>query len=438
MEQIKGIWALARENMRRDMSALSFNRWIDVLEPVTIQNGILVIQCPDAATKSTIREHYKDTVRMGVKQANTQMIVVMLILPDQRRDFDGSENTSTPSIHALNPRYTFDTFVVGNSNRIAHAAAQAVAKAPGHAYNPLFLYGGVGLGKTHLMHAIGHAVKENYPTARVLYVTSETFTNELIEAIRMGKNAEFRHRFRNVDLLMIDDVQFIANRQSVQEEFFNTFNTLHNAGKAIVISSDRPPKEIANLEERIRSRLEGGLITDVQEPDIETRIAILRNKAQQEGKAVDDSIIQFIAEHVPNNIRQLEGSLTKVFFYSNLKEEPITMALAREALKDLLPEDKKVDVNPTRIKEIVADYYHITLQSLMSQRRDKEVVVPRQIAMYLCHDMLSLPYKRIALLFDRSDHTTAISACDRIEKLMDEDQAFKRSLEDIRKKITEG
>ena len=438
MEQIKGIWALARENMRRDMSALSFNRWIDVLEPVTIQNGILVIQCPDAATKSTISEYYKDTVRMGVKQANTQIIDVMLILPDQRRDFDGSENTTTPSIYALNPRYTFDTFVVGNSNRIAHAAAQAVAKAPGHAYNPLFLYGGVGLGKTHLMHAIGHAVKENYPTARVLYVTSETFTNELIEAIRMGKNAEFRHRFRNVDLLMIDDVQFIANRQSVQEEFFNTFNTLHNAGKQIVISSDRPPKEIANLEERIRSRLEGGLITDVQEPDIETRIAILRNKAQQEGKAVDDSIIQFIAEHVPNNIRQLEGSLTKVFFYSNLKEEPITMALAREALKDLLPEDKKVDVTPTRIKEIVADFYHITLQSLMSQRRDKEVVVPRQIAMYLCHDMLSLPYKRIALLFDRSDHTTAISACDRIEKLMDEDQAFKRSLEDIRKKITEG
>ena len=438
MEQIKGIWALARENMRRDMSALSFNRWIDVLEPVTIQNGILVIQCPDAATKSTISEYYKDTVRMGVKQANTQIIDVMLILPDQRRDFDGSENTTTPSIYALNPRYTFDTFVVGNSNRIAHAAAQAVAKAPGHAYNPLFLYGGVGLGKTHLMHAIGHAVKENYPTARVLYVTSETFTNELIEAIRMGKNAEFRHRFRNVDLLMIDDVQFIANRQSVQEEFFNTFNTLHNAGKQIVISSDRPPKEIANLEERIRSRLEGGLITDVQEPDIETRIAILRNKAQQEGRTVDDSIIQFIAEHVPNNIRQLEGSLTKVFFYSNLKEEPITMSLAREALKDLLPEDKKVDVNPTRIKEIVADFYHITLQSLMSQRRDKEVVVPRQIAMYLCHDMLSLPYKRIALLFDRSDHTTAISACDRIEKLMDEDQAFKRSLEDIRKKITEG
>ncbi len=438
MEQIKGIWALARENIRREMSALSFNRWIDVLEPVTIQNGILVIQCPDTATRNTISEYYKDTLRMGVKQANTQIIDVMLILPDQRRDFDISEDTTTPSIYALNPRYTFDTFVVGNSNRIAHAAAQAVAKAPGHAYNPLFLYGGVGLGKTHLMHAIGHAVKENYPTARVLYVTSETFTNELIEAIRMGKNAEFRHRFRNVDLLMIDDVQFIANRQSVQEEFFNTFNTLHNAGKQIVISSDRPPKEIANLEERIRSRLEGGLITDVQEPDIETRIAILRNKAQQEGKAVDDSIIQFIAEHVPNNIRQLEGSLTKVFFYSNLKEEPITMALAREALKDLLPEDKKVDVNPTRIKEIVADYYHITLQSLMSQRRDKEVVVPRQIAMYLCHDMLSLPYKRIALLFDRSDHTTAISACDRIEKLMGEDQAFKRSLEDIRKKITEG
>ncbi len=438
MEQIKTIWALARENIRREMSALSFNRWIDVLEPVTIQNGILVVQCPDAATKSTINEYYKDTLRMGVKQAHTQIVDVMLILLDQRRDFDQNENTNTPSIYALNPRYTFDTFVVGNSNRYAHAAARAVAEAPGRVYNPLFLYGGVGLGKTHLMHAIGHEVKRIFPTARVLYVTSETFTNELIEAIRMGKNAEFRHRFRNVDLLMIDDVQFIANRQSVQEEFFNTFNTLHNAGKAIVISSDRPPKEIANLEERIRSRLEGGLITDVQEPDIETRIAILRNKAQQEGKVVDDSIIQFIAEHVPNNIRQLEGSLTKVFFYSNLKEEPVTMALAREALKDLLPEDKKVEVNPTRIKEIVSDYYHISLSSLMSQRRDKEVVVPRQIAMYLCHDILSLPYKRIALLFDRSDHTTAISACERIEKLMGEDAAFKRSLDDIRKKIVEG
>ena len=275
MEQIKGIWALARENIRREMSSLSFNRWIEVLEPVTIQNGIMIIQCPDTATKSTITEYYKDTLRIAVKQANTQIVDVMLILPDQRRDFDGSEETTTPSVYALNPRYTFDTFVVGNSNRFAHAAAQAVANAPGRVYNPLFLYGGVGLGKTHLMHAIGHAVKENYPTARVLYATSETFTNDLIEALRMGKNAEFRHRFRNVDLLMIDDVQFIANKQSVQEEFFNTFNTLHNAGKAIVISSDRPPKEIANLEERIRSRLEGGLITDIQEPDIETRIAIL-------------------------------------------------------------------------------------------------------------------------------------------------------------------
>ena len=428
MEQIKGIWALARENIRREMSSLSFNRWIEVLEPVTIQNGILILQCPDDATKSTITEYYKDTVRMGAKQANTQIVDVMLILPDQRRDFDVSEDTTTPSVYALNPRYTFDTFVVGNSNRSAHAAAQAVAKAPGRVYNPLSLYGGVGLGKTHLMHAIGHAVKQN----------CETFTNELIEAIRMGKNAEFRHRFRNVDLLMVDDVQFIANRQSVQEEFFNTFNTLHNAGKGIVISSDRPPEEIANLEERIRSRLVGGLSIDIQEPDVETRIAILRNKAQQEGKVVDDSIIQFIAEHVPNNIRQLEGSLTKVFFYSNLKEEPVTMALAREALKDLLPEDKKVDVTPTRIKEIVADYYHITLQSLMSQRRDKEVVVPRQIAMYLCHDMLSLPYKRIALLFDRTDHTTAISACGRIETMMKEDGEFRRGLEDIRKKITEG
>lgn len=438
MEQIQGIWALTRENMRREMSAMSFHKWIEVLDPVTIQNNVMVIQCPDSITRSTLTQYYRDSLRIAAKQANTQIIDILLILPEQRRDFVQTEQTSTSSIYAMNERYTFDTFVVGNSNRIAHAAAQAVAKEPGRVYNPLFLYGGVGLGKTHLMHAIGHQVKKNFPTARVLYVTSETFTNELIEAIRLGKNAEFRNRFRNVDVLMIDDIQFIATRQSVQEEFFNTFNTLHNAGKAIIISSDRPPKEIANLEERIRSRMEGGLITDIQEPDIETRIAILRNKAQQGNRQVDDAIIQFIAEHVSNNIRQLEGSLTKVFFYANLKDEPITMALAKEALKDMLPEESRVEVTPDRIKEIVADYYRVTLQSLLSQRRDKEVVVPRQVAMYLCHDMLSLPYKKISSLFDRSDHTTAISACTRIEGMMDNDPSFKESIEDIKKKITEG
>lgn len=435
MEQITGIWALVRENIRREMSAMSFHKWIDVLDPVTIKNGILVIQCPDSGTKSTLSEFYSDTLRISAKQANTQIIDVLLILPNQRRDFVQVEETNTSSIYALNHKYTFDTFVVGSSNHFAHAAAQAVAKAPGKAYNPLFLYGGVGLGKTHLMHAIGHEVKNNMPTARVLYVTSETFTNELIEAVRMGKNAEFRQRFRNVDVLMIDDVQFIANKQSVQEEFFNTFNTLHNAGKQIVISSDKPPKEISALEERLRSRFEWGLIADIQEPDIETRIAILRNRAKQENEEVDDSIIQFIAEHVPSNIRQLEGSLTKVFFYSRLKDEPITMKLAREALKELLPEEKKVEITPTLIKQSVCDYYNLSLQSMLSQRRDKEVVVPRQIAMYLCHDLLSLPYKRIATLLERSDHTTAISACARINQLMEQDQDFKKMVEDIKKSM---
>ena len=360
---------------------------------------------------------------------------MLLILPNQRKDFLRIADETVLNTVSLNPKYTFDTFVVGKSNNFAHAASLAVAESPGKAYNPLFIYGGVGLGKTHLMHAIGHAVKAQNPMARIVYVTSEMFTNDLIEALRAGKNVEFRQRYRNVDLLMIDDVQFIANKQSVQEEFFNTFNTLHNAGKQIVISSDRPPKEIKPLEERLSSRFEWGLVADIQPPDVETRIAILRNRAQKENVLVSDEIISFIAEHICNNIRQLEGSLTRVIAYSRLKRTPIHMALVQEALKELLPEVKKVEITPTLIKETVAEYYSVSVDSILSQRRDKEVVIPRQVAMYFCHTLLSLPYKRIATLFDRGDHTTAISACNKIATMIEEDPSFKETITNIEARI---
>jgi len=280
-------------------------------------------------------------------------------------------------------------------------------------------------------------MKEKNPTSRIVYVTSEMFTNDLIEALRLGKNVEFRQKYRNVDLLMIDDVQFIANKQSVQEEFFNTFNTLHNLGKQIVISSDRPPKEIKPLEERLSSRFEWGLVADIQPPDRETRIAILKNRAMLENAEVSDDIILFIAEHIQNNIRQLEGSLTRVLAYSKLKNVPITMSLAQEALKDLLPEEKKVQITPDRIKNVVSSYYSVSVESLLSQRRDKEVVMPRQIAMYLCHTMLGLPYKRIAQLFERGDHTTAISACKKISEMIDNDFSFSEEIKNIEKRIAE-
>ena len=396
----------------------------------------MVIESPDEVTKNTISKFYLEYVRRGVQKADPSLLDILLIMPDQRDDFiriAGEPKTKQPLM--LNPRYTFDTFVVGKSNYFAHAAALAVSDLPGQTYNPLFIHGGVGLGKTHLMHAIGHAMKQKNPTARIIYVTSEMFTNDLIEAVRAGKNVEFRQKYRDVDLLMIDDVQFIANKQSVQEEFFNTFNTLHNAGKQIVISSDRPPKEIKTLEERLSSRFEWGLVADIQPPDRETRIAILKNRAQIEHFDVDDEVILYIAERVENNIRQLEGSLTRVFAYSRLKNAPITMHLAQEALKDLLPGEKNVQVTPDRIKNIVASFYSISVESLLSQRRDREIVMPRQIAMYFCHTLLGLPYKKIAQLFERGDHTTAISACKKVASMITEDFSFSEEIKSIENRI---
>jgi len=439
MEELKKIWAKARELIRPQVSAVTFHRWIDVLDPVIVQNGILVLEAPDEVIKNTVTEYYFDYVHTAVQKADPEVIDILLILPSQRKDFVriATEEISLNSL-TLNPRYTFDTFVVGKSNNFAHAACLAVVEAPGKAYNPLFLYGGVGLGKTHLMHAIGHAVKEANPSARIVYVTSEMFTNDLIEALRAGKNVEFRQRYRNVDLLMIDDIQFIAGKQAVQEEFFNTFNTLHNAGKQIVISSDRPPKEIKALEERLSSRFEWGLVADIQVPDLETRTAILRNRAHNEHVEIDDEIINFIAENIVDNIRKLEGSLNRVVAYARLKRLPVTMALAREAMKEILPEKKEIVITPDRIRETVAEYYSVPIESLLSQRRDKEVVMPRQIAMYFCHTILSLPYKRIAMLFERNDHTTAISACNKIAQMIETDPAFKDTMESIETRIREG
>lgn len=436
MEEYKQLWTEAMEHVRSSIPDLSYRRWIEPLKPVVIEHSIFVIEAPDEITKSTVSKFYLDAVRQAVQTADPSLIDVMLILPAQREGFlnMAQEPKERPAL-MLNPKYTFDTFVVGKSNNFAHAAAAAVAEEPGKSYNPLFIYGGVGLGKTHLMHAIGHEMLRRDASARIVYVTSEMFTNDLIEALRLGKNVEFRQKYRNVDLLMIDDVQFIANKQSVQEEFFNTFNALHNLGKQIVISSDRPPKEIKPLEERLSSRFEWGLVADIQPPDRETRIAILKNRAQLEHVDIDDEIILFIAEHIQNNIRQLEGSLTRVIAFSRLKNVPITLSLAQEALHDLLPDEKKVAITPDRIKEAVASYYSVTVELLMSQRRDKEVVLPRQVAMYLCQQKLSLPYKKIAQLFDRGDHTTAISACKKVAAMAAEDSSFADQLINIESRL---
>ena len=433
--EYNAIWIRSRELIKERMTDFSYKSWIEILEPVALHDHALVLLVPDRDIYKTLLDFYLKDINECCKSVDSSLTGVELILPEQRGLFvDDGQQEDNGSL-TLNPKYTFDSFIVGNSNQFPHAAALAVAKKPGAEFNPLFIYGGVGLGKTHLMHAIGHYIKEHNPKARVMYVTCETFSNELITAIQNNKTPEFRKRYREVDILMIDDVQFISRSQSGQEEFFNTFNSLYMENKAIVISSDRPPKEISKLEERLCSRFQQGLITDIQPPDLETRIAILRNRTIQEGYDVPEEVLTFIATHVVTNIRELEGCLTRVVAYSKLRHKPLTMDLTAEALKDLLPQIHRQELTPQIIRETVADFYSVPVDLMDSPRRDREIVMPRQVAMYLCHTMLGLPYKRVSFLFGRNDHTTAMSACEKIEKMLSADPAFCGDLEDIKKRM---
>ncbi len=339
----------------------------------------------------------------------------------------------------LNPRYTFDTFVVGANNNLAHAASLAVAESPGEIYNPLFIYGGVGLGKTHLMHSIGHFILKNNPKAKILYVTSEKFTNELIDAIRNKNNistTEFREKYRNNDVLLIDDIQFIIGKESTQEEFFHTFNALYEAKKQIIISSDKPPKEIETLEERLRSRFEWGLTVDIQSPDYETRMAILRKKEELEGYNIDNEVIKYIATHVKSNIRELEGALTKIVALSKLNKREITTDLAEEALKDLISPGGAREITPELIIQVVSEHFGITPADISSKKRNKEIVYPRQIAMYLCRTMTSTPLQGIGKCLGDRDHTTIIHGAEKITADLEKNESLRNTLEILKKKLS--
>ena len=350
----------------------------------------------------------------------------------QRPAHGGSPATDDPPAGAaLNPKYTFDTFVVGLSNRFAHAAAMAVSEVPGKTYNPLFIYGGVGLGKTHLMQAIGHQTAVLSPAARVVYVPCEQFTNELINAIRFENTDSFRERYRNVDLLMIDDIQFLAGKERTQEEFFHTFNTLYEAGKQIVISSDRPPKDIATLENRLRSRFEWGLITDIQAPDFETKMAILNKKAAAENIDVPQDVFQYIAQHVHSNIRELEGALIRVTAFASLNNKPLSAEVAAEAMRDILPSARPRQLTADVIQKVVADYYHIEVAEMRAKTRVRMVSTPRQIAMYLCRELTDLSLPKIGEEFGGRDHTTVIHACEKIQQDLKTDVSLDAEVKDI-------
>jgi len=434
MDQANAVWSLTCDLLRSQVNSISYNTFISVLTPLTISGGSLVLQAPSEMIQSTIEKYYLAAIRSCTLQAAEGIEGVSIVLPAER-GFYLADETPDYSYSSLFPKYTFNTFVVGGSNYFAHAAALAVAQNPAKSYNPLFLYGGVGLGKTHLMHAIGHYVREKNPRARVMYVTSETFTNEMIQSISSNRNKEFRNRYRNADVLMVDDIQFIARKEGVQEEFFHTFNALHAANKQIVISSDKPPREIAQLEERLRSRFEWGLIADIQPPDLETRIAILKRRAEEENMHVPDSVLEYIAERVQSNIRELEGLLTRVVAYAQFNRRPLDMTVAAAALKDMLPNDAPRVLTPLLIQETVAAYYGLPLESFTAKRRDQEVAFPRQVAMYLSRCMTDWSLPKIGEAFGGRNHTTVMHAHEKITEQLKTDPALAAAIADLKKRL---
>jgi chromosomal replication initiator protein len=390
---------------------------------------------PDAADAVRGVAAAEDTRGGGSGSTSPVLGIVSSGRSDRVRLEPGRVGGPEGSSVSLNARYTFRNFIVGSANRLAHAASLSVAERPGHAYNPLFLYGGVGLGKTHLMHAIGNAVVARFPRKKIVYATSEKFTNEFITSIQQGRVDDFRNRYRRIDLLLIDDIQFIADKERTQEEFFHTFNAIHEDGKQIVLSSDRPPKQITTLEERLRSRFEWGLIADLTAPDLETRIAILRAKAEEQGLPVSAEALEFIARKIVSNIRELEGALNRIMAYANMQGMPITAELAQAVLSNVLYNPKKRAVTLDKIAQAVSDYYGVDMDMLRGQKRDRAIVVPRQIAMYLMRAETDVSLLRIGTELGGRDHSTVLHACDKIDRESQENEELRRELAAVRELI---
>ncbi|MBQ2953806.1 MAG: chromosomal replication initiator protein DnaA [Clostridia bacterium] len=448
---MKELWEQACALLEAEMNPVVYTTWIaNNLTVKDLDGDTLVLRVTMENMQKQLMTMHHGRITDAVSQAAGRRMAVEILTAaelqqrlahkaDHLNGSEDAEGSMADASIALNPKYTFDTFVVGSGNQFAHAACLAVADCPARAYNPLFIYGGVGLGKTHLMHAIGQFILAADPGKRILYITGEYFTNELIRAIQTNRTIQFRNRFRNVDVLMVDDIQFIAGKESTQEEFFHTFNTLHTAGKQIILTSDRPPQEIARLEERLRSRFGGGLIADVKKPDVETRIAILRRKAESEGIELEDGVLENIATHIDTNIRELEGSLTRLVAYANLTRRPLTVQLVGEALRDLFATQTRREVTPQLIMQTVADYYSITVQDLIRQSRRREITVPRQIAMYLTREMTNLSLPQIGQVFGNRDHTTVLHGCEKIAgQIKEHDSGMERVVGDIRNLIAEG
>ena len=446
---LKNIWAKTLETIKSELSEVSFNTWIKSCEPISISSDTITISVPNSFTQDILDKRYKDLVANSIEVVCSKLYKIEFVIASEASEKEDLKETSSNSASksivvndemssTLNPKYTFNSFVIGNSNRFAHAASLAVAESPAKAYNPLFIYGGVGLGKTHLMHAIGHYILDNNPSAKVVYVSSEKFTNELINAIKDDKNEDFRNKYRNVDVLLIDDIQFIAGKERTQEEFFHTFNALHDANKQIILSSDRPPKEIPTLEDRLRSRFEWGLIADIQVPDFETRMAILKKKADVENLNVANEVMRYIASKIKSNIRELEGALIRIIAYSSLTNRDVTVDLATEALKDIISKKQGKHITIDLIQDVVSSYFNLRVEDLKSQRRTRNVAHPRQIAMYLSRKLTDMSLPKIGEEFGGRDHTTVIHAYEKISENLKTDDSLQHTVNDITKKLTQN
>ncbi len=467
-------WQLILSELSKELNKPSFETWFNLTKPVSLENNCLVIEVPNDFTKEWFETRYREQIVNALQEITRENYMVNFIIAAEFEDKDefgfqdhfkqtnpGFQNSSPASmqqkftahsnfqsqnnedhlknknISSFNPRYTFDTFVVGSCNRLSHAASQAVAESPARAYNPLFIYGGVGLGKTHLLHAIGQYTLIKHGFSRVYYFSSEKFTNEFINAIRDNKTLDFRNKYRNMDILLIDDVQFLAGKEQTQEEFFHTFNALHDNNRQIIISSDRPPKEIPTLEDRLRSRFEWGLITDLQPPDLETRTAILKKKALSDGIDIPDQVIQYIAEKIVTNIRELEGALIRIVAYASLSESPVTLELTEEALQDIIfTRQKNITIN--NIIEATAEGFNIKPEEIKSKKRTQDIALTRQVAMYLCRMLTDLSLPKIGDEFGGRDHTTVLHAFKKIEEMIANDSDFKHRIELIKNNILDS
>ena len=418
-QEMNELLTKAKDLLKGELTSISYETWIKTLEIESMTDSKIVLKANSDVQMDTINTRYHDLIVNTFAEITKKYYEISCVLESTKDSFTSNTSTSinyeVPVSSSINPNYTFETFVVGKNNSLAHAASLAVAEAPAKAYNPLFLYGGVGLGKTHLMHAVANTVLKNDKSKNVLYVTSEKFTNEIINAIKDNKTEQFRNKYRNIDVLLIDDIQFIAGKDTVQEEFFHTFNTLRENGKQIILSSDKPPRDIQLLEERLKSRFEWGLIADISAPDYETRLAILRKKASSENIVIDDEILMNIANRVDTNIRELEGALNKIIAHATLIPGPISKELAERAINDIVMKKEKI-ISIEFIQDTVCKYFNIDKRDLKSSNRSNDIAYPRQIAMYLCKTVAHQSFPAIGKEFGKRDHTTVMHAYNKIEK----------------------